>query len=240
MTAASQPIRTVIVDDDFRVARIHAASVERVDGFVCIGQAHTAAQARILIELERPDLVMLDIYLPDEDGLTMLRSLTGDGSAPDCIFITAARDLESVRAAMGLGAMYYLMKPFGFEQLREKLEAYRRWRIEVATPVPGDEANQATVDALYDMLRGPALSSAARPRLIPPTMANILRAVRHADTAVGATTIAGELGISRPTAQRYLSELHRRGILELELEYGATGRPVNLYRAARQEPRNRP
>ena len=68
-----------MVDDDFRVARIHAASVERIDGFCCVGQAHTAAEARAqIIDMERPDLLILDIYLPDEDGLSLLRSLTGE------------------------------------------------------------------------------------------------------------------------------------------------------------------
>jgi response regulator of citrate/malate metabolism len=229
----TSPIRTLVVDDDFRVAHIHAASIERIDGFVCVGRAHTASEAREQIASARPDLLILDIYLPDEDGLSLLRSLTGEGSAPDCIFITAARDLESVRAAIGLGAMYYLVKPFGFAQLKDKLEAYRRWRAEVLSSPPGDEADQATVDALYDMLRGSG-GTPGTARLLPPTMAKILQAVQHADEAVGASSIASELGVSRPTAQRYLTELHRRGVLELELEYGSTGRPVNLYRPVRR------
>ncbi|MDT4938623.1 MAG: hypothetical protein QOG80_2294 [Pseudonocardiales bacterium] len=230
MSEPQPPIRTLVVDDDFRVARIHATSVERVNGFVCVGQAHTAADAREKIATIAPDLLILDIYLPDEDGLSLLRSLTGAGAAPDCIFITAARDLDSVRAAIGLGAMYYLVKPFGFAQLKDKLESYRQWRAEVASARPGNEADQATVDSLYDLLRRPSGPTAA-PRLLPPTMAKILRVVQEAVGPLGASSIAAQLGISRPTAQRYLTELHRRGALELELEYGSTGRPVNLYRA---------
>lgn len=233
---ANLPIRTLVVDDDFRVARIHAASVERVDGFVCVGQAHTAAQTREQIDQEQPELLILDIYLPDQDGLSLLRSLTGTGQAPDCIFITAARDLASVREAMSLGAMYYLVKPFGFTQLRDKLEGYRRWRDEVVNAEGGSEADQATVDSLYDILRGPQ-EPTAEPRLLSPTMARILSAVSDADHPVSATAIAGQLGVSRPTAQRYLTELHRRGALTLELEYGGTGRPINLYRQAYPRPR---
>ena len=228
MTTAQPPIRTLVVDDDFRVARIHATSIDRIDGFVCVGQAHNAAEARTKIADARPDLLILDIYLPDEDGLSLLRSLTGSGSAPDCIFITAARDLESVRMAMSVGAMYYLVKPFGFAQLKDKLESYRRWRSEVVSAGPGNEADQATVDALYDMLRGSRHSD--KQRILPPTMAKILRAVQESAEPVGASEIAGLVGVSRPTAQRYLSDLQRRGVLELELEYGSTGRPINLYR----------
>ena len=221
-------IRTLVIDDDFRVARIHAASVERIDGFVCIGEAHSAAEARVMIEQERPDLLILDIYLPDEDGLSLLRSLAAVGQAPDTIFITAARDLESVRAAMGLGAIYYLVKPFGFGQLRDQLESYRKWRAQVVATSP-DQADQATVDTLYNLLRGPAPSGSAKRRL-PPTMSKILDAVIEAPGPTGATDIATALGLSRPTAQRYLTELQRRGMVELELEYGATGRPVHRYR----------
>jgi response regulator of citrate/malate metabolism len=228
MTTAQPPIRTLVVDDDFRVARIHATSIERIDGFVCVGQAHNAAEARTKIAEARPDLLILDIYLPDEDGLSLLRSLTGSGSAPDCIFITAARDLESVRTAMSVGAMYYLVKPFGFAQLKDKLDSYRRWRTEVVNSGPSNEADQATVDALYDMLRGSPVGD--KQRILPPTMAKILRAVQASAEPVGASEVAGLVGVSRPTAQRYLSDLHRRGVLELELEYGSTGRPINLYR----------
>jgi response regulator of citrate/malate metabolism len=226
-------IRTLVVDDDFRVAHLHAVSVERVEGFRCVGEAHSAAQARDMIGQHQPDLLILDIYLPDEDGLSLLRSLAASATPPpDCIFITAARDLESVRAAIGLGAMYYLVKPFGFAQLKDKLESYRRWRTEVANQPPGNEADQSRVDALYDMLRGSGGQGGER--LLPPTMAKILRAVQAADGPIGASAVATQLGISRPTAQRYLTELHRRGVLELELEYGSTGRPVNLYHAVRR------
>ncbi|HJQ00045.1 MAG TPA: response regulator [Jatrophihabitans sp.] len=224
-------IRTLVVDDDFRVARIHAASVERIEGFSCVGQAHTAAEARQLIADLRPDLLILDIFLPDEDGLSLLRSLAGQGSTPpDCIFITAARDLDSVRAAIGLGAVYYLVKPFGFQQLKEQLEGYRRWRQQVAAAAT-DEADQATVDSLYE-LRRPAARRPAKHQL-PPTMARILEVVSGSAHAMDAAGVAGELGISRPTAQRYLTELDRRGLVRLELEYGTAGRPVHRYRKAR-------
>jgi response regulator of citrate/malate metabolism len=226
------PIRTLVVDDDFRVARIHAASVERIEGFSCVGQAHTAAEARQLIAELRPDLLILDIFLPDQDGLSLLRSLAGQhGTPPDCIFITAARDLDSVRAAIGLGAVYYLVKPFGFQQLKEQLEAYQRWRRQVAAVAATDEADQATVDSLYESRR-PAAARTTRHQL-PPTRARILEVVSGSTQPLDAAGVAGELGISRPTAQRYLTELDRRGLVRLELEYGTAGRPIHRYRRAR-------
>lgn len=221
-------ISTLVVDDDFRVAHVHAASVDRVEGFTCVGQAHSAAQARAATAELRPDLLILDIYLPDEDGISLFRSLMAAGDPPDCIFVTAARDLASVQAAMKLGAAYYLVKPFGLDQLRDKLLAYRRWR-EGSRRLRGDQADQAQIDALYRM-RHQALSPTARSAPMHPTMAKVLAAVREASGPVTAAGVAETLRLSRPTAQRYLSDLQERGLVRVDLEYGVPGRPTHLYR----------
>jgi response regulator of citrate/malate metabolism len=220
-------IRTLVVDDDYRVAHIHGASVERVEGFTCVGEAHSAAEARSAITELDPDLLLLDVYLPDEDGLSLLRSLNVPGERTiDCILVTAARDVETVRTAFRVGALRYLVKPFGFAQLREQLESYRHWRERIDS---GGEADQATIDSLYDLLRAPGATSGAR-RQLAPTPRKILDAVRAAPNPVGAADVAEQLGISRPTAQRYLADLERTGAVDLVLSYGATGRPINRYR----------
>ena len=222
-------IRTLVVDDDFRVAHVHAAGVDRIDGFVCVGQAHSAAQAREAIAELRPDLLILDIYLPDEDGISLFRSLLANDDTPDCVFVTAARDLASVQAAMKLGAAYYLVKPFGFDQFREKLLAYRRWREGSGQSLRG-QADQAQIDALY-RLRHQTLSAAARTAPLHPTMAKVLAAVRAAAGPVTAAGVAETLKLSRPTAQRYLTDLQERGLVRMDLEYGVPGRPTHRYRA---------
>jgi response regulator of citrate/malate metabolism len=216
-----------VVDDDFRVARAHAASVGRVEGFVTVGQAHSCDQARAAVIDLLPDLLLLDLYLPDGNGLDLMRSL-GELSLrprPDFMVITAARDVDSVRAAMQLGAMYYLVKPFGFAQLAEQLTAYRRLHqgldeVEVA--------NQHTVDALWGLFRAP--TRAADRRRMPPTMARIFDTVRTADGEMSAADVADRLGVSRATAQRYLADMVRRGLVELDLSYGGPGRPEHRYR----------
>ena len=142
-------IRTLVVDDDFRVARIHASRVAKIEGYECVGEAHTAAEARDAVERLKPDLLLLDVYLPDEDGISLLRSLQSAGEKLDAVMITAARDLETVRAAMRGGAVYYLVKPFGFEQLQTQLEAYRRWRQEAS-----EAASEAERDQLLAIAEG--------------------------------------------------------------------------------------
>jgi response regulator of citrate/malate metabolism len=226
-------IRVLVVDDDYRVAQLHARMVERVPGFASVGEAHTAAEAQDLVAARRPDLLLLDMYLPDRSGLDLVRGLASEASSdpgsarglPDFLLVTAARDIESVRSAIQLGAIYYLVKPFAFATLREQLESYRQWRRRLSE---AGEADQDTVDTLYSLLRSPATSSQTRRRL-PPTMARVLDAVEKAPSALGAAEVAAQLGVSRPTAQRYLAALVQRDLVDLDLAYGATGRPEHRY-----------
>ena len=231
-------IRTLVVDDDYHVAHAHALSVGRVPGFSVVGEAHSAQEARRLIKDEQPDLLLLDMYLPDHSGLDLVRRLNSESAesdesdqpgqpcqVPDFLLVTAARDIESVRSAMQLGAVYYLVKPFTFAALREQLVSYQQWRQRLER---SHEADQGTVDALYGLLRSPAVASAAR-RNMPPTMARVLDIVQSSPTPLGAAEVAQRLGVSRPTAQRYLATLVQKQAIDLDLAYGSTGRPEHRY-----------
>ena len=130
---------------------------------------------------------------------------------------------------MNLGAIYYLVKPFGFAQLRDQLLAYRRWREVVDL---GGQADQDRVDKLYSLLRAPSTLASSRVGL-SPTMAKVLDTIRKTPEALGASDVAAQLGVSRATAQRHLAELLKRGLIELDLAYGSAGRPENLYHIAK-------
>ena len=120
-------IRAVVVDDDYRVASIHAAYLGKIAGFEAIAEAHTAAEAVAAVDSLKPDLLLLDLYLPDEHGLDLVARLRGgDHPQVDIIVITAAKDADSVRAALQQGALHYLLKPFSFPGLRDKLQSYRK------------------------------------------------------------------------------------------------------------------
>jgi response regulator of citrate/malate metabolism len=219
-------IATLIVEDDFHVATIHAAYVRRVRGFDVAGHASTLASARREVERLNPDLVLLDLYLPDGHGLDLIRQTQSKagGVTPDFLVITAARDMGSVRAALKLGTVHYLVKPFTFGQLEERLDAYRdlHRRLERL-----DEAEQHEVDGLYGLLRGPAPLPKGQSG---PTMARVRELLQRAPGEVSAAEVAEQVGISRSTAQRYLAELARQGKVEINLHYGSTGRPEHRYR----------
>ena len=114
-------ITVLVVDDDFMVARIHRGFVERVDGFEVIGTANSGEQALDALRELRPDLVLLDLYLPDVFGLDLIAQLRAAQPECDILVITAAREADAVRGAVRQGVVNYLLKPFGFEDLRTRL-----------------------------------------------------------------------------------------------------------------------
>jgi response regulator of citrate/malate metabolism len=234
------PITVLVVDDDFRVNGIHAAYTRRVEGFEVVGQAHTAADALRLAAELAPDLVLMDQYLPDGNGLDVVRDLVAAPAPPDVLVITAARDIGSVRGAMKLGAVGYLVKPFGFPVFAQRLAAYRDLRARVEAFERDAEADQVEVDALFGAARpGPArpAEAASNVESLPkghsaPTFALVQSVLIDAKRDLSATEVAQLTGISRPTAQRYLALLVKQGVARLDLRYGATGRPEHRYRPA--------
>ncbi|MGH3498409.1 MAG: response regulator [Nocardioidaceae bacterium] len=229
---ASGALGVLVVDDDYRVADLHAAFVERVPGYVVTGKAHSAQAALAEARTLRPDLVLMDIYLPDGDGLDVVRSLLDEPDPPAVIVISAAREIASVRQAMQLGAVHYLVKPFGFQVLAERLIAYQKLRRRLAGLQV--EPEQADVDELFGMLRTPA-AALSRPDKghSSPTLELVRNAVPASGNDISTAEVADAVGISRATAQRYLTYLERHGVLKLQLRYGAIGRPEHRYRRTR-------
>ncbi|MER5554910.1 response regulator [Streptomyces sp. NPDC002793] len=218
-------IEVLVVDDDVRVARINAAYVSKVPGFQVAAMAHSAAEALARIGEMPIDLILLDHYLPDRNGLAVVRELRALGHHTDVIMVTAARDVATVQAAMRHGALQYLVKPFAYAGLRTKLEAYAVLR---RTFESGGEAEQTEVDRLFGALW--ATGTSDLPKGHSTTTAELIRqALRTAEGPLSAQEIAESAGMSRQTAQRYLKLLERTGRVRLSLRYGETGRPEHRY-----------
>jgi response regulator of citrate/malate metabolism len=224
-------INVLIVEDEPLIAEAHQTYLGRLDGFSVAAVAHTARDAmRAASEAATTDspidLVLLDLGLPDFSGIALASGLSGLRPVPDIIAITSERDLEMVRAAVGHGALAYLLKPFTFAAFRDRLDRYRRYRD--ALPAGTDAASQAEVDRALAELR--VIDRATAPKgAAAGTNDDIARAVRDSADGLTADAVAKQVGVSRVTAWRYLERLADDGTVTRQTDYGKAGRPKTRY-----------
>lgn len=214
----TEDLHVLIVDDDFHVAKLHAAYVDSVPGFKALSPAGTAELALRAVESQHPDLVLLDVYLPDAFGLDLLRTLD-----TDVLILSAAAEAASVRQALRRGAIGYLIKPFAAEQLTQRLRAYARYRRMLAG---NQTVDQDTIERAIRSLSASASASPSRARSATETA--VLEALQPGQQ-YSTMAVAKQVGVSRATAQRYLSALVDDGAVDIQLRYGNTGRPEHRY-----------
>ncbi|MEU2792291.1 response regulator [Streptomyces sp. NPDC007100] len=221
---APEPLRVLVVEDDPVAADAHALYVGRVPGFTVSGTVRSVAGARRHLDRHGVDLILLDLFLPDGHGLAFVRSLRAAGHGADVIAVTSARDLAVVREGVSLGVVQYVLKPFTFATLRDRLLRYAAFRASA-----GEASGQDEVDRAIAALRSP--QPAALPKgLTAATLRAVTDALRAAPEGLGATAAAEEIGISRITARRYLEHLVDTGRAARAPQYGQVGRPELRYR----------
>lgn len=209
-------LQVLVIDDDFRVADIHASIVDSAPGFTAVGTARTLAEAQLLIDEHPLDLLLVDIFLPDGDGLDLVRN-----AHLDAFVLSAADDVNTVRRALRAGALAYLAKPFPQRLLTERLDRYARFRHVLS----GSQGlSQDKIDQALSILNGSqtpaAVSRSATEQLLLDALdGQELSAAEAAELA----------GVSRATAQRRLAAMASQGIVQVRLRYGQSGRPEHLY-----------
>lgn len=209
------------------VQQINRDYVESVPGFRVVAMARNSKEAIAAVRQHRPDLVLLDVYMPDQDGVATLKELRRHELAADVMMVSAAQDAQTIKDVVRYGAVDYIIKPFRLERLRAALEAYRDKRRNLAAT---DMLDQAQVDRV---LRGYAgHPDAGLPKgLNEATLREVQEYLIQHGKAFSAAQVADHLGTARVTARRYLDYLVTAGKARLEVQHGAVGRPVNLYRA---------
>lgn len=213
----------LVVEDDRVVARVHCRFVARVPGFTPVGVAGTVAEAEGMVATLHPDLLLLDLGLPDGSGIQLLRGLRARGSPVEAIAVTAATAGAVVRAAVHLGIVDYLVKPFDQERLRQALGLFRRRMTMLTT----DRLLQPDVDRVCS--DGPNSY-----RWLPRDLSiDRLQQIQHSFAELGAPVTAAELaartGVSRVTARRYLEYLVTVGKAHASVTATGPGRPTKSY-----------
>ena len=220
-------LTVLVVDDDFRVANMHAGIVNALPGFAVTATVNTLAGAR---KADAVDLALVDVYLPDGSGIDFVRELHCDS-----MMLTAATEAATIRAAIAAGALSYLVKPFAPAELAARLAGYARYRRILAAPNLG----AGEVDAALDALR-PKIAQQQSSALPSPTKQLVLQALRASDKPMSSAEVSAAIGVSRATAQRYLATLATTAEVTIGLRYGTTGRPEQEFLAATTNTNRRP
>lgn len=216
-------IKVLVVDDDFMVAKVNAGFVSQVPGFTVIGATHTGAAALEAVRAYAPDLVLLDIYLPDMSGLELLQKLRELDPELDVLIISAAREVDTVRKALRGGIVHYLMKPFSAADLRERLVHYQNTYHPLSQV--SETADQQDIDKIF----GFSVPDKRLPKgFSSETLEKVVEILKAADANISAAEAAELLGTSRVSARRYLEYLNEQGKVEIDLRYGI-GRPERRY-----------
>ncbi|GAA2792226.1 response regulator [Nonomuraea dietziae] len=217
-------IRVLVVEDEEVTAEANRLFVERVEGFTVAGVARSGGEALRFLRRSEVDLILLDLYLPDMHGLEVCRAVRAAGLACDVIVVTSARDLAVVRNAVSLGVAQYLLKPFTFATLREKLLRYADFRAS-----EGEVTGQGDVDRALATLRG---HSSLPKGMTQDTLDAVCAELRR--SPMSAQAVGAAIGVSRVTARRYLEHLVDTGSADRVPQYGGVGRPELLYRIRTQ------
>ncbi|WP_082972422.1 MULTISPECIES: response regulator [unclassified Mycobacterium] len=221
-------LTVLVVDDDFRVANMHAEVVNTLGGFTVVATVNTLDAAR---KADAVDLALVDVYLPDGSGIDLVRELRGDS-----MVLTAATEAATIRAAMSAGALSYLVKPFATTDLAARLAGYARYRKILSSP----NLSSSDVDAALDALRPRIAPSQPATLAASSTKQLVLQALGTSNKPMSAAEVSAAIGISRATAQRYLAALASTGDLTVGLRYGATGRPEQEFVAIDKRRRRLP
>ena len=216
-------ISVLIVEDDPMVLEVNKGFLDKLTGFTLIGEASTGEEAYKKIVDLQPNLILLDMFLPDMTGMELFLKLRSERVPSDIIMITAARDAQTVQETIRMGAVDYIIKPFRFERFQKALQDYFR-----------NIKNLPKIHSLkqedVDLWLGRQEESIQLPKgLNDITMKQITEGLLENDMPITSEQLAQNVGMARVTVRKYLDFLANKGKVHIDLKYGSVGRPTKYY-----------
>ena len=208
-------VDVLIVEDESELARLHAELIQKHPRMRLTGTAASLAQARQILNARPPQLVLLDNYLPDGKGVTLMNDPIMAHANCSVIFITAASDMETCSQAIRNGAFDYILKPVSWKRLSQSLERFvqfydqqREWKIVDQADSGSKGIEEKTLALVQSLFTG------------------------EEERCFSVDDVVSEAGLSKTTARRYLEHCVEIGFLEVEMLYGKIGHPRRMYRRA--------
>jgi len=221
-------IEVMIIEDDPMVREINSKFLKKVEGFSLYKAAGNLADAKKFVLAKKPDLILLDVFLPRENGIDFLKWLRSEEIEVDVILITADKTAGRVQEAFRYGAVDYLIKPFSFERFRESLLQFKERHREFKK---SDEIDQAALDKLIASAPAVQEEEGLAKGLNKYTYKSILEEITvRGSEYFTADELSEKLRIARVTVRRYLEYMEKEGLLEKLVEYGKVGRPQHKFR----------
>ncbi|MCF6092985.1 response regulator [Microaerobacter geothermalis] len=219
-----EKIKVLLIEDDPMVQEVNRQFIERTPNFQVVGVASNGQEGiKRLLELE-VQLVVLDIYMPEKNGLETIQEIRTQNMDVDIIAITAARDTETIQQIFRFGAIDYIIKPFKYERLKHSLEKY--WMLKHR--MNQSDLTQEDIDHLRKYTQQP--DDELPKGLHHYTLNQILQFLMERQDPLSAEEVAEGVGIARVTARRYLDYLEKIGRVNIDIKYGTIGRPINRYK----------
>ncbi len=221
-------IRAAIAEDDFRVADIHEKFLNRFEEIEVIGKSLNAKQTIEILDQQKPDLLLLDVYMPDQLGSDLLPVIRQKYKQVDILMITAATDKEILEKALHYGVEYFLIKPVKMERFYQIIEEYlNKYQLLQSKR----EIDQDFVDLIFNKS---STSTTEQETSLPKgideiTLSKVRTVLEISNKGLSAEQVGVQIGASRTTARRYLEYLISARECKAEVVYGAVGRPERKY-----------
>jgi len=226
-----EQIDVLIVEDENVLAQLYAELINKHPRLRLAGMASSLAEARVLLSRTSFRLILLDNFLPDGKGITLISDPLIIRANCSVIFITAASDMDTCSQAIRNGAFDYILKPVSWKRLNQSLARFVQFTEQQQTWKIVDQHN---VDSLYQLQAKNYRKNNSSKGIEESTLALVKKLFEHQPTCCfSVDEVVSETGLSKTTTRRYLEYCVEIGFLAVECKYGKIGHPRRIYRRVR-------